>query len=251
LTANVLHPQCLRYVKLSLKYIAFSLLCRPGWFPRNSPLTLAPWPPLRFALASLWRSLPPPTGGACLTVIQFKAAKRSLPLSKPITRTSKRPWMIILPANCSALHGRAQPGWLDTYAGRVVRGLANGITIFLFRQSFAQIPRELTEAARIDGAGGVTILWCISVPLCKPVIIGAGLLIFPFQWEAFLWRQMVTRSANMRVVQVALSGSEKQHQTLWNELFAPSVIFSAILLLILLSLQRYYIREVAGCSING
>jgi ABC-type glycerol-3-phosphate transport system permease component len=142
-------------------------------------------------------------------------------------------------------------GWLDTYAGLVVPGLANGITIFLFRQFFAQIPRELAEAARVDGAGWMTILWRIYVPLCIPVIISAGLLIFLFQWEAFLWPLIATRSERMRVVQVALSGFEQQHQTLWNELFAASVISSAIPLLILLPLQRYYIQGVVGSSIKG
>ena len=142
-------------------------------------------------------------------------------------------------------------GWLDTYAGLVVPGLANGITIFLFRQFFAQIPRELAEAARVDGAGWLTILLRIYVPLCKPVIISAGLLIFLFQWEAFLWPLIATRSEGMRVVQVALSGFEQQHQTLWNELFAASVISAGIPLLILLPLQRYYIQGVVGSSLKG
>lgn len=142
-------------------------------------------------------------------------------------------------------------GWLDTYAGLVVPGLANGITIFLFRQFFAQIPRELAEAARVDGAGWMTILWRIYVPLCRPVIISAGLLIFFFQWEAFLWPLLATRSKSMRVVQVALAGFEQQHQTLWNELFAASVVSSVIPLLILLPLQRYYVHVVVDASIKG
>jgi ABC-type glycerol-3-phosphate transport system permease component len=142
-------------------------------------------------------------------------------------------------------------GWLDTYAGLVVPGLANGITIFLFRQFFAQIPRELAEAARVDGAGWITILWRIYIPLCRPAIISAGLLIFLSQWEAFLWPLLATRSERMRVVQVALSGFEQQYQTLWNELFAASVISSVIPLLILLPLQRYYIHVVVDSSIKG
>jgi ABC-type glycerol-3-phosphate transport system permease component len=142
-------------------------------------------------------------------------------------------------------------GWLDTYAALVVPGLANGITIFLFRQFFAQIPRELAEAARVDGAGWLTILFRIYLPLCKPVIVSASLLIFLFQWEAFLWPLIATRSESMRVVQVALSGFEQQHQTLWNELFAASIVSSAIPLLILLPLQRYYIQGVVGSSVKG
>jgi len=76
-------------------------------------------------------------------------------------------------------------------------------------------------------------------------------LIFIFQWEAFLWPLIATRSEGMRVVQLALAGFEQEHQTLWNELFAASVVSSAIPLLILLPLQRYYIQGVVGSSVKG
>ncbi len=142
-------------------------------------------------------------------------------------------------------------GWLDTYAGLVVPSLANGITIFLFRQFFAGIPRELAEAARIDGAGWFTILVRIYAPLSWPAVISAGLLMFVFQWEAFLWPLIATRSERVRVIQVALAGFETQYGTLWNELFAASVVASLIPLLILLPLQRYYVQGVVGAAIKG
>ncbi len=142
-------------------------------------------------------------------------------------------------------------GWLDSYAGLVAPAVANGICIFLFRQFFALVPRELAEAARMDGAGWLTILVRIYVPLSGPVIISAGLLLFLFQWEAFLWPLIATRSENMRVIQVALAGFEQQYQTLWNELFAASVISAVIPLLILLPLQRYYIQGVTGAAVKG
>jgi multiple sugar transport system permease protein/putative chitobiose transport system permease protein len=78
-------------------------------------------------------------------------------------------------------------GWLDTNQGLIGPGVANGIVIFLFRQFFAQIPRELAESARFEGASWVTILFRIYLPLSKPVVISAALLIFLFQWESFLW----------------------------------------------------------------
>ena len=77
-------------------------------------------------------------------------------------------------------------GWLDTYQGLIGPGVANGIVIFLFRQFFAQIPRELAEAARLEGASWFAILFRIYLPLSKPVVISAALLIFLFQWESFL-----------------------------------------------------------------
>jgi ABC-type glycerol-3-phosphate transport system permease component len=142
-------------------------------------------------------------------------------------------------------------GWIDTYYALVVPGLANGVVIFLFRQFFGQIPRELAEAARLDGAGWLTILWKIYVPLSKPVIISAGLLLFLFQWEAFLWPLISTRSEQLRVIQVALAGFEQRYATLWNELFAASNVATFIPLLILLPLQRFYIQGVTASGFKG
>ena len=142
-------------------------------------------------------------------------------------------------------------GWIDTYYALVMPGLANGVVIFLFRQFFGQIPRELAEAARLDGAGWLTILWKIYLPLSKPVVISGGLLLFLFQWEAFLWPLISTRSEELRVIQVALAGFEQRYATLWNELFAASNVATLIPLLILFPLQRFYIQGVTASGFKG
>ena len=137
-------------------------------------------------------------------------------------------------------------GWLDTYLALIVPGVANGIVIFLFRQFFSQVPRELVDAARIDGASWLTIFVRIYLPLSKPVIISAALLIFLFQWEAFLWPLISTRSEGLKVIQVALAGFEERYRTLWNELFAAATVAALIPLLILLPLQRFYVQGVTA-----
>jgi multiple sugar transport system permease protein len=139
-------------------------------------------------------------------------------------------------------------GWLDTYEGLIGPGVANGIVIFLFRQFFAQIPRELAESARLEGASWLGILFRIYLPLSKPVVISAALLIFLFQWESFLWPLIATRSENLRVIQVALAGFEERYVTLWNELFAASIIAALIPLIILLPLQRFYVQGVTAAA---
>ncbi len=139
-------------------------------------------------------------------------------------------------------------GWLDTYQGLIGPGVANGIVIFLFRQFFAQIPRELAESARLEGAGWVTILFRIYLPLSKPVVISAALLIFLFQWESFLWPLIATRSENLKVIQVALAGFEERYVTLWNELFAAAIVAALIPLVILLPLQRFYVQGVTAAA---
>jgi multiple sugar transport system permease protein len=142
-------------------------------------------------------------------------------------------------------------GWIDSYYALIVPGLANGVVIFLFRQFFSQIPRELAEAARMDGAGWLRILWNIYLPLSKPVIISAGLLIFLFQWESFLWPLICTRSESLKVIQVALAGFQQRYTTQWNELFAASNVATVIPLFILLPLQRFYIQGVTAAGFKG
>jgi ABC-type glycerol-3-phosphate transport system permease component len=142
-------------------------------------------------------------------------------------------------------------GWIDSYYALIVPGLANGVVIFLFRQFFSQIPRELAEAARMDGAGWLRILWNIYLPLSKPVIISAGLLIFLFQWESFLWPLICTRSEHLKVIQVALAGFQQRYTTQWNELFAASNVATLIPLFILLPLQRFYIQGVTAAGFKG
>lgn len=141
-------------------------------------------------------------------------------------------------------------GWIDTYQALIVPGIANGIAIFLYRQFFAEIPADLVDAARLDGASWPRILFQIFLPLSKPVTIGASLLLFLFQWESFLWPLISVRSEQHKVVQVALSDFQQQYQTLWNELFAASLVAAVIPLLLLLPLQRYYVQSVVGTGLK-
>jgi multiple sugar transport system permease protein len=139
-------------------------------------------------------------------------------------------------------------GWLDTYQGLIGPGVANGIVIFLFRQFFSQIPREIAESARLEGASWIRILFQIYLPLSKPVVISGALLIFLFQWESFLWPLIATRSESLKVIQVALAGFQERYVTLWNELFAAAIVAALIPLVILLPLQRFYVQGVTAAA---
>jgi len=142
-------------------------------------------------------------------------------------------------------------GWIDTYYALIIPAVANGIVIFLFRQFFAQIPREFVDVARIDGVSWLNIYLRLYVPLSKPVIISAGLLMFLFQWEAFLWPLIVTRSANLRVIQVALASFQERQETLWNQLFGAASLAALVPMLILLPLQRFYVQGVTASGFKG
>ncbi|MFM8426295.1 MAG: carbohydrate ABC transporter permease, partial [Chloroflexota bacterium] len=78
-------------------------------------------------------------------------------------------------------------GWINTWQGLFIPGLANSMVIFLFRQFFSEIPKDLLDAARVDGASWLRILFLIVVPISKPVLIGAGMVLFISTWNSFFW----------------------------------------------------------------
>lgn len=137
-------------------------------------------------------------------------------------------------------------GWIDTYYGLIVPGIANGLIIFLYRQFFLDMPVSLIESARIDGASWLRVYWGIVMPLSKPVTVSASLLIFIQQWESFMWPLIATRSKEFRLIQVALSDFKTETGTLWNELFAAAIISVIVPVIILLPLQRYFVKGVAN-----
>ncbi|MFP4327870.1 MAG: carbohydrate ABC transporter permease, partial [Paracoccaceae bacterium] len=96
-------------------------------------------------------------------------------------------------------------GLVDTIAAIALPYIASGFGVFLIRQTFMTVPRELDEAARIEGAGPLTILWRVYVPLAKPVYLAYGLVSVSHHWNNFLWPLIVTNSVETRPVTVGLS----------------------------------------------
>lgn len=144
-----------------------------------------------------------------------------------------------------------QLGWLDNVLALIVPSVANGLAVFLFYQFFSQVPKDYMEAARLDGVSWTNILFRIYVPLSMPTCISAALLLFIFQWEAFLWPLLAMPSQQFKVIQVGMAAFQQQYQTIWNELFAVSVITALIPIALLLPLQRYYVQGLAGAGIKG
>lgn len=144
-----------------------------------------------------------------------------------------------------------QLGWLDNILALIVPSIANGLAVLLFYQFFSQVPRDYMEAARLDGVSWLDILLRIYVPLSMPTCISAALLLFIFQWEAFLWPLLAMPSQQFKVIQVGMAAFQQQYQTIWNELFAVSVITALIPIALLLPLQRYYVQGLAGAGIKG
>ena len=96
-------------------------------------------------------------------------------------------------------------GWVNTWFGLFIPGIANGLVIFMFRQFFADIPQEILDAARVDGASWPRILFQLIVPISMPAIISGALVLFLASWNSFFWPLVVAPAPDYRVVQVAVS----------------------------------------------
>ena len=141
-------------------------------------------------------------------------------------------------------------GWINTWQGLLIPGLANSLVIFLFRQFFAEIPQELIDAARVDGATWLRVLVSIILPISKPVMVAAGLLMFISQWNSFFWPLLVAPRQEMRVVQVDISLAIGQYGTIWNELLAGSMIAAIVPILLVMPFQRYYVQAITGTGLE-
>lgn len=94
--------------------------------------------------------------------------------------------------------------WYNTYLALTVPFLVNVFGIFLLRQAFLQIPRELFDAARLDGVGHLRFLFWVGIPLSRPAVVTTALLSFIWSWDSFKWPLLVTRDESMRVLSVGL-----------------------------------------------
>ncbi len=133
----------------------------------------------------------------------------------------------------------------NTYQALIVPALANGTVIFLFRQFFGDTPQELLQAARADGLGWLGVYWRIVLPISGPALVSGALVLFLSQWQAFFWPLLIANDPKYEMVQVALSSFQGEYATLWNQLFAGSVLSTLAPAVLLLILQRYYVGTIA------
>ena len=134
----------------------------------------------------------------------------------------------------------------NTYAGLILPGVGNGLTVFLLRQFFMGIPKELREAAMIDGMGWFQIFWRIYLPLSVPALISAGLIMFIFQWQAYLWPLLIAPSNDMKVAPVALAQFSTEYHVSFGIIFAGAMFLSLIPMAILVGFQQYFTGSVAA-----
>jgi multiple sugar transport system permease protein len=135
-------------------------------------------------------------------------------------------------------------GWVDTYQGLISTELVSVWGIFLLRQFFQTVPRELEDAARLEGAGEWTVFRRVVLPLSTPALAALAVLGFIDQWKSFLWPLVVTRSTEMRVAEVGLATLHGLHSTTWSYQLAAAAAVMAPPVMLYLVAQRYLIRGI-------
>ncbi|MEU6714411.1 carbohydrate ABC transporter permease [Nonomuraea sp. NPDC046802] len=138
----------------------------------------------------------------------------------------------------------------NTYAGLILPGLGHGLAIFLLRQFFLAVPGELVEAARIDGLGWFGVFTRIYLPLSRPALVSAGLTLFIFQWQSYVWPLLIGTDTAHQLGPIALANMRGQFAIDYGQLFAGSIVLTIIPLLIILRFQRHFTQSIATTGLK-
>lgn len=142
-------------------------------------------------------------------------------------------------------------GLTSTYAALFLPFVANPLGIYLMRQSFAEIPTELDDAAHIDGANRWRVFWRIALPNVKPALATLVLIQFIWSWNNYLWPLVIIQNPNMQIAQVALAALKSiPNFPMDGPLFAGATILTVPLVAIAIILQRYYVRGLMTSGIR-
>ncbi len=142
-------------------------------------------------------------------------------------------------------------GWRNTYHVQILPFIANPLFIYLFYTFFLGIPKELEEAAKIDGAGPFTTFVRVVAPLAKPVYATVGILSFLFIWGQLLWPVLVTTGTDVRPLPQGISILTAQPPISWGDVMAFAFLMTLPLLIVFIVFQRWFVQSVARSGLKG
>ncbi|WP_081416251.1 carbohydrate ABC transporter permease [Gryllotalpicola ginsengisoli] len=146
-------------------------------------------------------------------------------------------------------------GLADNYLGMILPFAINSTAVIIFRQYFLQVPRELFEAARIDGAGEFRLLWRVALPLVRPALVTVVLLTFIGPWNEFLWPFLITKESSMQPLAVSLanyiSNVAATASNPFGAVLSGAVVLAAPVVVLFIAFQRYFISTDIGSSVKG
>lgn len=139
----------------------------------------------------------------------------------------------------------------NTYISLILPWVTDAYLIFLLRQHFKELPKELMEAAILDGCSYFRVFWNIMLPNIKPALISAAFIKFVYAWDSFVWPLITITDESKTVVTVAIARLFSNDDVLWELVFAGSFIATIPIILIFFFLQRYYVEGMAQSGIKG
>jgi multiple sugar transport system permease protein len=144
-----------------------------------------------------------------------------------------------------------QFGWIDTPAALIIPSIGDVFGIFLLRQYFMAIPKELDDSARVDGAGYFRIFWSIVLPLSRAPLAVVAALGFMGVWNSFLWPLVMMNTPERFTLPVGLQLLNSQHSTDWTTLMAGDVISLIPVIVVYLAAQRYFVEGITVTGLKG
>jgi len=142
-------------------------------------------------------------------------------------------------------------GWLNSYQGMIVPAMVNATFIFMMRQFFLNFPKELEEAAALDGLTPLQIFWYVVLPLAKPALAAQAILVFMGSWNNFLLPVVILFDPEMYTLPLGLNTFKGQYISYWNYIMAASMVFTLPVLAIYAFFNRYFIQSVTFTGRKG
>lgn len=141
--------------------------------------------------------------------------------------------------------GMGGRGWLDSFYGLILPGIVSGYSIFFLRQFFLTLPRELEDAARIDGCSELGIWWRICLPMSLPALTTLGVFSFQFAWSDFVWPLIITSTDRIKTMQLGLAVLSSSEGTEWSLLMTSALIATLPLIALFVLLQRFIVTGIS------
>ncbi len=140
--------------------------------------------------------------------------------------------------------------WINTYAGLTVPFLTQGFGIFLMRQFFLSIPRDLEEAGFLDGLSRWGVFWRIVLPLSKPALAAQTIFMFMGNWNSFMWPNLLTTSEEMYTLPVGLNSLYGEYDAFWNHVLAGAMFMTIPVIIVFIIFQRHFIKGLATTGLK-
>jgi multiple sugar transport system permease protein len=141
--------------------------------------------------------------------------------------------------------------WVNTYWALIIPGMFSAYGTFMLRQFFMTIPKELEDAAIIDGCGTFGVYWHVVLPLSKPALATLSILTFMGSWRSFMWPLVITHTKNMFTLPVALAQFQQMYGVQWTLMMAGSVIMIIPMLVVFIFGQRFFVEGIQLGALKG